>query len=234
MKQGVRRIAVKLAIPAALALLVIVAGVLAVVPPRRGPAMLLVSGPPPPADRLEIVANGKLLATLPLPQASRSNVSPRVLFQPEGQTRFVFRILRGGKLIYRPEFDCVVRPGDILRCQFDAREELGQYFGDRPRCSFPALAAGASSKVWCWFGPADWLHEDNLQVTFQSPQAAEGFMLRALASGYRVVRKGAFNSGSNPWVILRRPADKTIVQALLEIEGREGVRSLGPEVTHVH
>ena len=203
---------------------------------HTGPCLLLCPAGCAHADRVEVLANGQVIGSFGEEREGRTPRAPRIVFLPTGDTVFTFRLTRDGELLYKePTFRAGVRQGDMFHCSFQlSDEEPTGYYGPRPSGSSPAVVEGVPAKVWCWFGRADHLHTDRLQVTLRGNTASRAFKRRAWWRGFRIVMEGHFNAGKTPVLTLVRPWDMTIVEAVLELETWEGVRSVGPEVRYVY
>jgi len=205
-------------------------------PHRRSPCLLLGPRGCQHADRVEVLANGRVIASVGTDDANQPGGHGRILFEAAGDTVFTIRITRGGERLYEdPTFRLEVRPGDILSGSLLVSDEKPTgYFGPPPTASFPAVGKGVPARVWCWFRRADHLHEDRLQVTLKDNAALAAFNKRVWWRGYRIVKEGHFNAGKTPVLHLVRPFDRTIVEAWLELEPWEEVRTVNPEVKYVY
>jgi len=205
---------------------------------RTGSSPCLLLGPRgcQHADRVEVLANGRVIAPMGNDDAKKPDGHGRILFQATGDTVFTFRITRNGERLYEdPTFRFHVRPGDIFSGSLLVSDEKPTgYYGPPPKASFPAVAEGVPARVWCWFRRADHLHEDRLQVTLKDNAALAAFKKRVWWRGYRIVKERHLNAGKTPMLHLVRPFDRTIVEAWLELERWEKVRTVNPEVKYVY
>ena len=209
---------------------------------QSGPCLLYVGRGCPPADRVEVFANGRLIGAF----GERDDGEwwqRKIVFKPEGDTLLEFRIVRGSDLLYEPpRYREVLRPGDILRCRFEASDtwptgfrgpplqHQPNHYGPSPKGSSPAVVTGVPARVWGWFY-RDRHHEDHVWVTVRGEKAIAPFRDRARRRGFRVVRESSSQGGELVHLTLMRPRDMTVVEAILEVETWDGVGSAIPEPT---
>lgn len=188
------------------------------------------------ADRVVVLANGRVLGSFGEDSGIERGARCRIVFEPTGETVFTFRITRDGKLLYEePTFRAMVRQGDIFRCFFWPSDKPPTgYYGPRPDASFAALVEGAPAKVWCGFRRDDQFFRDRVQVVLRDAAAVAPCKRRAWWRGYRVVRTRLPKPVRNPILTLALPPRRTLVEAWLALETWEEVRAVRPEIRYVY
>jgi hypothetical protein len=203
-------------------------------PQAKGPCFLGVPTRCLADGKFEVLVDGKLAGTFRDRGAGEAMNARRVIFQGGGQVTITFRIYRQDMLAYQPTFTMVVEPGTMLASNWRfADEEPVPDFGPRPDRSFAALVPDVPKRVWCWFGPSP-IHKDVVSIELEDETRSP--IVRKLLSdaGYEMVQENRYNAGKTISWKLRIPGDKTIVEAILELEGVKGVKSVYAEVTHVY
>jgi hypothetical protein len=203
-------------------------------PKARGPCFLGVPTLCLADGQFDVLVDGKLVGTFGDRAAGEALNARRVTFQGGGQVTVTFRIYRQDTLAYRPTFTMAVEPGTMLASNWMfADEEPVPDFGPRPDTSFPALVPDVPKRVWCWFGPAP-IHKDLVRIKMEDEKALPAVRKLLSDAGYEVLQENRHNAGKTIWWKLRIPRDKTIVEAILELEGAKGIKSASAEVTHVY
>ena len=184
--------------------------------------------------KFEVIIDGKLVATFGDRRAGEPVNARRVVFQGAGQVTITFRIYRQKTLAYQPTFTTVVEPGTLLATNWQfADEKPTPDFGPGPDHSFPALTTDVPKSVWCWFGPAP-IHKDLARVSLDNGAMVPGVRKLLAQADYVILQENRRNAGKTLSWKLQIPQDKTIVEAILELEGMKGVTSVSAEVTHVY
>ena len=137
-------------------------------------------------------------------------------------------------MAYRPTFTMAVEPGTMLASNWQfADEEPVPDFGPRPDNSFPSLVPDVPKRVWTWFGPAP-IHKDLVRIEMEDKKALPAVRKLLSDEGYEMVQENRYNAGKTISWKLRIPKSKTIVEAILELERANGIKSASAEVTHVY
>jgi len=197
-----------------------------------GPGLLLVSYAHLGGNaRIEVFVNGR-----PVVLSTPWKVEgPGVLLDALGVMRFGLSVFKDDQLAYHAGYDANVRPGDMLRFYLEPadKEPTGRY-GPPPSGSVPALIQGVPAKAWCWFGRSDNYHPHRLNVAIRPPEKSPSVRGRARRLGYGFVAERSDSDGKMSYLTLLRPWDKTMLQAMLEVQDWEGVVSAGPEFSRVY
>lgn len=201
----------------------------------KGPCFLGVPSNFFTADsKIEVLLDGKLLATFGERKAGAGVNDRRLTFQGGGRMQIVYRIYHREQLVYEPKFTVDVEPGTMLASSVMlADEEPVPDFGPVPDYSFPALIPGVPKKIWCWFGPAP-VHKNLIRIVLADEESIPAVRKQLAQAKYAIVQENRTNRGKTIKYKLALPKGKTIVEATLELEGFQGVKSASAEVTHVH
>lgn len=203
-------------------------------PKAKGPCFLGAPTTCFPDGKFEVVIDNKLVATLGDHKAGETTNARRVVFQGGGEVTVTFRIYRQETLVYQPTFATVVEPGAILAANWEfADEQPTPDFGPSPDHSFPALTTDVPKTVWCWFGPAS-IHKDLARVSLDNRPMAPGIRKLLSQADYVILQENQRNAGKTLSWKLQLPEDKTVVEAILELEGMRGIKDVSAEVTHVY
>jgi hypothetical protein len=189
--------------------------------------------PLPAPYRTEVTISSEPLGTLQT-ATKEAQWKQRLAFRAAGQTHFSISVFRGDHLVYRPELDVEVRPGDMLEFEGQPAESVQKpQFGPGPSHSFPALTDGVPSKLWCWFGAAN-ASKESICITLRSEDDVAAVRNRLFWRGHKVIDVRSSPPGSQPVVRARQSKHTTVVEAILEIETWREVVAAQPEIGWVY
>lgn len=195
--------------------------------PSRGLCMIDLWTDCHPCDRIKVLVHGEDAGEYRSATSSDEPRNRRIYFQAGGRTHFVFQLYRGDELQYQPEFDLTLQPGAIISASFRPSDPRPPTFETPYYCSSPRVGTQSPGKVWCYFDFTR-LIDQSVSIELHDTELKDAIQDRIGRDGYTILRQGTSNSGKNPWFTLQPPQDKTVVEAIKELELWPGVESAGP------